>query len=113
MSKKTQISLATYAPLIDWGSLFLAILFLVSVIKNAAVAAGNMVGGDWGTAPLSYALILGLILIFINWYNSKGKVTTVAVIALTIFLTSSVIWIFGLHGAWPVGDKILNTGPQY
>ncbi len=109
MSVKQKMSLRGYDRVIDWCSLFLALVFLVSVIKNAAVSAGNAVpSGNWGSAPVAYALILALVLIFINWYQNKGKISVTGVVALTILLTSAAIWMLGLHTVWPLGQRIVN-----
>ncbi|HUP26709.1 MAG TPA: hypothetical protein VM124_03640 [Candidatus Limnocylindrales bacterium] len=108
MSKKQIISSENYATIIDYCSLFLAVVFLISVIKNAAVASGHVAGGNWGSAPVAYALILGLILVFINWYQSKGRVSVIGIVALTILLTSAAIWMLGLHTVWPLGQRVIN-----
>lgn len=106
MSKKFVILKEDYPVILDLGSLFLAVIFLVTVIIKAAELGGYLPGSASDTAPFAYALIFGLIIIFFNWYQSKGKLSALALVALTILLTSSAIWLLGLHGVWPVSGKI-------
>lgn len=105
--KISSVSINNYAQLIDVASLVVAVVFLLSVTKTAAVAAGNVRGLEWGTVPLAYILILGLLLVFLNWYNAKAKFTKAGLMALTILLSASVVWLVGLHNIWPMGQKII------
>jgi len=105
--KQKKVSVNKYARIIDFASLFTAAVFLLSVTKTAAVAAGNIATLQWGTIPMAYVLILGLLLVFLNWYNAKAKFSLIGVIALTILLTSATVWMIGLHSVWPLGQKII------
>lgn len=107
MKKKQKINFLKYARAIDIASLTVAIIFMLSVTKTAAVAAGYVAGLEWGTIPLAYILILGLLLVFLNWYNAKAKFTVLGVVSLTVLLTSAVIWLVGLHNAWPLSHNLV------
>lgn len=107
MKKKQKVTGLKYARAIDIASLVIAIIFLLSVTKTAAVAAGNVAGLQRGTIPMAYVLILGLLLIFLNWYNAKAKFSFLGVVSLTILLTSAVIWMVGLHSVWPLGQDLI------
>jgi hypothetical protein len=107
MKKKQKINVLKYARAIDIASLTIAIIFMLAVTKTAAVAAGHVAGLEWGTIPLAYILILGLLLVFLNWYNAKAKFSILGVVSLAVLLTSAAIWLVGLHNAWPLSHNLV------
>ncbi len=84
-------------PLIDAGSLLLAIWFVYSVINNAR----DLIVLGIKNSPATLAGIIAILLIAYDWSRRKS-LSKVNIVTLSVLATAAAIWFLGLstRGAW-------------
>ncbi|HSW37714.1 MAG TPA: hypothetical protein VLG37_05110 [Candidatus Saccharimonadales bacterium] len=85
--------------IVDLIVFFLAWVYMQSVLTVAHHTAYWVHDGSAHIVekPAVPSLIIGLILIAYSWHRAKGKLSILAIIALTIFATASLFWLSGLR----------------
>ena len=101
MKKKQHKKLPTFENV--FLSEFLAFLFALGYMQSVLTVANHV--SMWvhdGTehtvpAPDLFTLVAAVLLLGFAFYKRGGKLTTFAVISLTILVTSSIFWLSGLR----------------
>lgn len=83
---------------IDLISFLMAVIYMQSVLTVAHHTSMRVHDGTVHIvdSPTVAALVIGLVLALYSCYKNR-KISTILVIALTIFTTASIFWLSGLR----------------
>jgi hypothetical protein len=98
MAKKKENKSAS-TPISDVICFILALIYMQSVLTVAHHASRWVHDGTTHIveSPAVSVLVFGLLVMAYSFHKNRYKLSTVMVIALTIFATASIFWLSGLR----------------